>query len=101
MASPDATAALDTGTIIYKKMTKAELKVAGLAEDPIFEYAMTRLLPLFEAKAQEPDSSGKLIHYIKGELFDLIATDLDLAAKGYNLGAFKTPLPGGVIYHVL
>ncbi|KAJ6591404.1 hypothetical protein B0H10DRAFT_2233274 [Mycena sp. CBHHK59/15] len=92
MASPDATAALDTGTIIYKKMTKAELKVAGLAEDPIFEYAMTRLLPLFEAKAQEPDSSGKLIHYVKGELFDLIATDLDLAAKGYNLGAFKNTL---------
>ncbi|KAF8144830.1 hypothetical protein K438DRAFT_1992392 [Mycena galopus ATCC 62051] len=99
MASPDTTAAPDTGattvpegTIIYKKMTKAELHAAGLAEDPVFEYTITKLLPLFETKAQEPDSGGKLVKYVKGDLFDLIAAELDLGTKGYNLGAFKNTL---------
>ncbi|KAF8135933.1 hypothetical protein K438DRAFT_1786693 [Mycena galopus ATCC 62051] len=99
MATPDTTAAPDTGattvpegTIIYKKMTKAELHAAGLAEDPVFDYAITKLLPLFEAKVQEPDSGGKLVKYVKGDLFDLIAADLDLGTKGYNLGAFKNTL---------
>ncbi|KAF8164175.1 hypothetical protein K438DRAFT_1984874 [Mycena galopus ATCC 62051] len=92
MASPDTAPAPDTGTRIYKKMTKAELRTAGLDQDPIFEYTMTELLPLFEAKAQEPGSGGTLIQYAKGKLFDQIAAALDLGAQGYNFGAFKETL---------
>ncbi|KAF8169597.1 hypothetical protein K438DRAFT_1983201 [Mycena galopus ATCC 62051] len=92
MASPDTAPAPDTGTRIYKKMTKAELRTAGLDQDPIFEYTMTELLPLFEAKAQELGSGGTLIQYAKGKLFNQIAAALDLGAQGYNFGAFKETL---------
>ncbi|KAJ7840092.1 hypothetical protein B0H14DRAFT_2587658 [Mycena olivaceomarginata] len=100
----DATTTPAAGSIIYKKMKVAELKAAGLDKDPVYAYTISTLLPLYLAKANDATYQGALVDYVKSDLFNKIATDLDIAAKGYNLGAFKeakakgrtrqTPVPG-------
>lgn len=91
MASTETTDATTTpaaGSIIYK-MKVAELKAAGLDKDPVYAYTISTLLPLYLAKANDATYQGALVDYVKSDLFNKIATDLDIAAKGYNLGAFK------------
>ncbi|KAF8185776.1 hypothetical protein K438DRAFT_1973622 [Mycena galopus ATCC 62051] len=94
MASTDTTDTATTppGSIIYKKMTVAEAKAAGLDKDPVYAYIMSTLLPLYVAKANDPTYKDPLVDYVKSDLFNKIAADLNIAAKGYNLGAFKVTL---------
>ncbi|KAF8188624.1 hypothetical protein K438DRAFT_1972312 [Mycena galopus ATCC 62051] len=94
MASTDTTETPTTppGSIIYKKMRVAEVKAAGLDKDPVFGYTMSTLLPLYLAKANDPTYKEPLVDYVKSDLFNKIAADLNIVAKGYNVGAFKETL---------
>ncbi|KAJ7818085.1 hypothetical protein B0H14DRAFT_2601579 [Mycena olivaceomarginata] len=80
------------GSIIYKKMTKAQLKANKFAEDPIYTFIIDTLLPMYRNKASDTSYTGGLSTYAKTDLFDIIAEKMKLTEKGYNLGKFKEVL---------
>lgn len=80
------------GSIIYKKMTKAQLKANNFAEDPIYTFIIDTLLPMYRDKASDTSYTAGLSTYAKTDLFDIIAEKMKLTEKGYNLGKFKEVL---------
>ncbi|KAJ7792296.1 hypothetical protein B0H14DRAFT_3563875 [Mycena olivaceomarginata] len=89
-SSDDASPA--AGSIIYKKMTKAQLKANNFAEDPIYTFIIDTLLPMYRDKASDTSYTAGLSTYAKTDLFDIIAEKMKLTEKGYNLGKFKEVL---------
>jgi hypothetical protein len=59
----------------------ADLKVAGLDKDPVCTYTISTLLPLYLAKANNATYKDPLVDYVKSDLLNKIATNLDIAAK--------------------
>ncbi|KAJ7840969.1 hypothetical protein B0H14DRAFT_3457799 [Mycena olivaceomarginata] len=80
------------GSIIYKKMTKAQLKANNFAEDPIYTFIIDTLLPMYRDKVSDTSYTAGLSTYAKTDLFDIIAEKMKLTEKGYNLGKFKETL---------
>ncbi|KAJ7836776.1 hypothetical protein B0H14DRAFT_2589516 [Mycena olivaceomarginata] len=89
-SSDDASPA--AGSIIYKKMTKAQLKANNFAKDPIYKFIIDTLLPMYRDKASDTSYTAGLSTYAKTDLFDIIAEKMKLTEKGYNLGKFKEVL---------
>ncbi|KAJ7301237.1 hypothetical protein DFH08DRAFT_978946 [Mycena albidolilacea] len=80
------------GSIIYKKMTKAQLKANNFVEDPIYAFIIDTLLPMYRDKVSDTSYTAGLSTYAKTDLFDIIAEKMKLTEKGYNLGKFKETL---------
>ncbi|KAJ6501319.1 hypothetical protein DFH09DRAFT_1289720 [Mycena vulgaris] len=73
---------------IWKKMTKAEARAIGLTEDPIYEYIMTNVWPLYEDAKATIQGSKKA--YVSSELYAMVDTEFDIGGpNGYNIDAFK------------
>jgi hypothetical protein len=69
-------------------MTKAEARAVGLTEDPIYEYVMANVWPLYEGAKATIQGSKKT--YVSSELYPMVDTEFDIGGpNGYNIDAFK------------
>jgi hypothetical protein len=74
----------------WKKMTAAECKTAGIDVDPIFQYIMEDLYPIFKVDIQTPVGGEKREDYVNRTLFPLVNAKFDIEGpNGYHTGDFK------------
>ncbi|KAJ7904134.1 hypothetical protein B0H13DRAFT_1881706 [Mycena leptocephala] len=77
----------------WKKMTAAECKTAGIDVDPIFQYIMEDLYPIFKVDIQMLVSGEKREDYVNRKLFPLVNAKFDIEGpNSYHTGDFKDRL---------
>jgi hypothetical protein len=71
-------------------MTAAECKTAGIDVDPIFQYIMEDLYPIFNVDIQTLVNGEKREDYVNRKLFPLVNAKFDIEGpNGYHTGDFK------------